>query len=50
VHEVYSLLRDPDEPADTEVLPQAYMVQRASLKVRADERRPELGPFKPPAF
>jgi hypothetical protein len=50
VHEVYTALPDPDAPADQAPKPFAYMVQRASLEGRADEVRPELAPFSPPAF
>ena len=37
-------------PADAEVKPLPYMIQKASLDGRADEVRPELSPFRPPAF
>jgi len=50
VHEVYTALPDPDAPADAAPRPFAYMVQRASLVGRAEEVRPELAPFRPPAF
>jgi hypothetical protein len=50
VHEVYTALRDPDAPADEEPKPLAYMIQRALLDGRADEVRPELAPFRPPAL
>lgn len=50
VHEVYTGLADPDAPADAEVKPEAYMVQKAALEGSADEVRPELAPFRAPAF
>jgi hypothetical protein len=50
VHEVYTGLADPKAPADAEVKPLPYMIQKASLDGRADEVRPELAPFRPPAF
>lgn len=50
VHEVYTALRDPNAPADAAPKPFAYMVQRASLDGDAEEVRPELAPFRPPAF
>jgi hypothetical protein len=50
VHEVYTALPDPDAPADEAPKPFAYMVQRASLDGHAEEVRPELAPFRPPAF
>jgi hypothetical protein len=50
VHEVYTGLADPAAPADAEVKPLPYMIQKASLDGRADEVRPELAPFRPPAF
>jgi hypothetical protein len=50
VHEVYTALPDPDAPADDEPKPLPYMVQKASLEGSADEARPELAPFRPPAF
>jgi len=50
VHEVYTALRDPDAPADEAPKPVAYMIQKASLEGSADEVRPELAPFRPPAF
>ena len=50
VHEVYTALRDPNAPADEAPQPAPYMLQRASLDGRADDVRPELSPFRPPAF
>ena len=50
VHEVYTGLADPKAPGDAEVKPLPYMIQKASLDGRADEVRPELAPFKSPAF
>ncbi len=50
VHEVYTALPDPQAPADAAPKPFAYMVQRASLEGDAAEVRPELAPFRPPAF
>jgi hypothetical protein len=50
VHEVYTALPDPAEPADAAPKPFAYMVQRASLEGDAAEVRPELAPMRPPAF
>lgn len=50
VHEVYTGLADPDAAADQEVKPEAYMVQKASLESSAEEVRPELAPFRAPAF
>jgi hypothetical protein len=50
VHEVYTGLPNPDAPADEEVKPLPYMIQRASLDGRADEVPPERSPFRPPAF
>ncbi|HEX2515335.1 MAG TPA: hypothetical protein VH257_11550, partial [Chloroflexota bacterium] len=50
VHEVYTALRDPNAPEDEAPQPAPYMLQRASLDGRADDVRPELSPFRPPAF
>jgi len=50
VHEVYTAIPDPDATADAAPNPFAYMVQRASLVGHAEEVRPELAPFRPPAF
>ena len=50
VHEVYTGLADPKAPADAASKPLPYMIQRASLDGRADEVRPELAPFRAPAF
>ena len=50
VHEVYTAIPDPDATADAAPKPFAYMVQRASLVGHAEEVRPELAPFRPPAF
>jgi hypothetical protein len=50
IHEVYTGLTDPNATADTAAKPFAYMVQRASLDGHAEEVRPELAPFRPPAF
>jgi hypothetical protein len=50
VHEVYTGLTDPNAPADAAPKPFAYMIQRASLDGHAEEVRPELAPFRAPAF
>ena len=50
VHEVYTALPDPSETADVAPKPFAYMLQRAALDGDPAEARPELAPFRPPAF
>jgi len=50
VHEVYTALPDPSATADVAPRPFAYMLQRAALDGDPAEVRPELAPFRPPAF
>jgi hypothetical protein len=50
VNEVYTALPDPGEAADAAPKPFAYMVQKAALDGDPAEVRPELAPFRPPAF
>ncbi|MGH2614273.1 MAG: hypothetical protein ACRDJC_03460 [Thermomicrobiales bacterium] len=50
VQELYSALRDPDEPVEVDPLPEPFVVQRASLAPVPGEVRPELAPFRSPAW
>jgi hypothetical protein len=50
VHEVYTVLVDPNAPADEEPKPLPYMIQKASLDGQATDIPPEKSPFRPPAF
>jgi hypothetical protein len=47
---VYTALPDPRQAADAAPKPFAYMVQKAALDGDPTEVRPELAPFRPPAF
>ncbi|MGH8718978.1 MAG: hypothetical protein ACREV0_08580 [Burkholderiales bacterium] len=50
VQELYSALRDPDEPVELDPPPLPFVVQRASLAPITGELPPELSPFRPPAW